>query len=76
MYDREASTLYLKKSTTTYTSFNDQSQNPTDEDWLRLTRALKYLNGTKVLELLRRIGDKIIINAHIDASFGVHEQDG
>jgi len=51
-------------------------QHPTEEDWAKLTRVLKYLKETEHLGLILRIGDKMVINVYIDASFGVHEMDG
>jgi hypothetical protein len=33
---------------------------------------LKYLNGTKELFLTLEVGDKMEVNAYVDASYGVH----
>jgi len=48
---------------------------PVCEDWAKLTRVLKYLKETEHLGLILRNGDKMVINAYINASFGVHEMD-
>jgi len=47
-------------------------QKPTEQDWKKLIRVLKYLNGTKEKGLTLRIGKTIFVQAYIDASFGTH----
>jgi len=44
----------------------------TEEDQAKLDRVLKYLNGTKELFLTLEVGDKMEVNAYVDASYGVH----
>ena len=51
-------------------------QSPTEEDWKKLTRVLKYLRGTKDRALKLKIGKSVFVHAYIDASYGVHDQDG
>jgi len=51
-------------------------QNPTEEDNKKLLRVLKYLNGTRDRELYLKIGNTVQVQAHIDASYGVHDVDG
>jgi hypothetical protein len=45
----------------------------TENDWKKLTRLLRYLNGSKELGILLRLGKHgIIVRLHIDATHGVH----
>jgi Reverse transcriptase (RNA-dependent DNA polymerase) len=45
---------------------------PTEEDWQKVTRLLKYLNGTRK-ERLKLTADNInIVKWYVDASFAVH----
>ena len=46
--------------------------NPTQEDWKKLARALKYVNGTRNMWLTLSVSDSLEIEAYIDASYGVH----
>ena len=72
-----AKLLYLAKRTrpdmlTAVAFLTTRVQQPTTEDMQKLERALSYLNGTKELTLHITPASKLSINAHIDASYGVH----
>jgi len=45
---------------------------PTNQDWLRLERLMKYLNGTRTFHLTLGIDDVKVIKWYVDASYGVH----
>jgi len=48
-------------------------QNPTDDDWSKLDRCLKYLNSEPELGIILRPNpQEMRINAYVDASYGVH----
>jgi hypothetical protein len=74
-----AKLLYLAKRTTpdilTAVSFLTTRVNKPDiDDWNKLQRVLKYINGTKDLRIILRPDKKKVgINAYFDASYGVHE---
>ena len=44
----------------------------TEQDWNKLVRIAKYLNGTKELALSLTADENITINSYIDASFACH----
>jgi hypothetical protein len=45
----------------------------TEDDWEKLMRMLRYINGTKVRGIVLRPGkDGIIVRVFIDAAYGVH----
>jgi hypothetical protein len=47
---------------------------PDIDDWSKLERVLKYINGTRDLGIiLKPNGKNMDINAYFDASYGVHE---
>ena len=46
--------------------------NPNEDDWSKLVRMIKYLNGTKELWLTLSAGNLSIIKWYVDASFAVH----
>ena len=48
-------------------------QSPDTDDWKKLERVLKYLSGTKEMGIVLRPDDELSLEAHIDASYGVHE---
>ena len=48
-------------------------QSPDTDDWKKLERVLKYLSGTKEMGIVLRPDDDLSLEAHIDASYGVHE---
>jgi hypothetical protein len=45
---------------------------PTEEDWIKLMRVFKYLNGTRELVLTLCGSEGMVIAAYIDAAFAVH----
>jgi len=45
---------------------------PTEEDWTKLMRVFKYLNGTRELVLTLCGSEGMVIAAYIDAAFAVH----
>ena len=45
---------------------------PTQEDWKKLERTLKYVNGTRNMWLTLSVSDSFSIEAYIDVSYGVH----
>lgn len=47
-------------------------QYPTDEDWCKLLRVLRYLNSTLKLGLILGSKSCVSISAFVDASYGVH----
>jgi len=47
-------------------------QSPNKDDWGKLQRVLKYLNGTRDLGICLRADSPTNLTAHIDASYGVH----
>jgi hypothetical protein len=47
-------------------------QNPTEEDWTKLCRAIKYIRHTKGLCLVLCAHNYLTIIVYVDASFGVH----
>ena len=47
-------------------------QKPNDDDWKKLVRLMKYLNGTQELHLTLSANDLRTIKWYIDASFAVH----
>jgi hypothetical protein len=50
-------------------------QNPDSDDLNKLTRVIKYLNGSRELGLVLRASEPLTIKAYIDAAYGLH-QDG
>ena len=48
-------------------------QQPTEEDWDKCQRVLKYVNGTKSLGIRLKGTKAMQVKASIDASHGVHE---
>jgi hypothetical protein len=45
---------------------------PNEADWQKLLRLMKYLNGTKKLQLILSAGNLHCIKWYVDASFAVH----
>ena len=45
---------------------------PTVDDHAKLIRLLKYLNGTKDLGIMLRASETPLLEAYVDASYGVH----
>jgi hypothetical protein len=44
----------------------------TDDDLAKLTRALKYLNGTKTMGMVLAFDPKMVLVSYVDVSYGVH----
>ena len=44
----------------------------TKEDWLKLERVLKYINGTRELGIVIELDSDLMILIYIDAAYGVH----
>jgi hypothetical protein len=71
-----AKLLYVAKRTRpdillTISELTTKVTNPSYHDVLKLTRVIKYLNGTRDEVLQLKWGDQIQL--HIDAAYGVHE---
>ena len=47
--------------------------NPTQEDERKIDRILSYLLHTRHQAMVLRIGNKLEVRAHVDASFGIYE---
>ena len=47
---------------------------PTEEDWLKLLRLMRYLNGTKQLFLTLSANDSNVVKWYGDASFAIHDK--
>ena len=45
---------------------------PDEDDWGKLKRVLKYLNGTRHLKLTLNVDSKSLVRWWIDASYNVH----
>jgi hypothetical protein len=45
---------------------------PTEQDWSKLDRCMKYLNSTRDLGLVLSASQHLHVVSHVDASFGVH----
>ena len=45
---------------------------PTTDDWKKLLRLMKYINGTKSYSLTLRADDLHVVKWYVDASFAVH----
>jgi hypothetical protein len=45
---------------------------PTESDWKRLVRLMKYLNGTRSDDLILSTDDTSVVKWFVDASFAVH----
>ena len=46
---------------------------PTESDWDKLVRLMKYLNGTKGYDITIKVNMPLRVQVWIDASFGVHD---
>jgi hypothetical protein len=72
-----AKMLYLAKRTRPdlllpITFLTTRVQAPDEDDWSKLQRVMKYLNGSKELGIVLRPRPSSQIDAYIDASYGVH----
>ena len=76
-HSRVAKLLYLAKRVrpdilTTIAFLSTRVQAPTEQDNEKLSRLLRYINGTKDLGICLEAGAGITILAYVDASFAVH----
>jgi Reverse transcriptase (RNA-dependent DNA polymerase) len=76
-HSRVAKLLYLAKRVrpdilTAIAFLSTRVQAPTEDDWTKLQRLLKYINGTKDLGICLEAGAGIVVLAYVDASFAVH----
>ena len=76
-HSRVAKLLYLAKRVrpdilTAIAFLSTRVQAPTEEDWAKLGRLLKYINGSKDLGICLEAGTGIVVFAYVDASFAVH----
>jgi hypothetical protein len=47
-------------------------KSPTEDDWLKLKRLMRYLTGTKDDKLILHADNLNVIKWYVDASFAVH----
>jgi len=76
-HSRVAKLLYLSKRVrpdilTAVAFLSTRVQEPTEEDWTKLDRLLKYINCTKDMGICLEAGAGIVVLAYVDASFAVH----
>jgi len=76
-HSRVAKLLYISKRVrpdilTAIAFLSTRVQEPTEEDWSKLDRVLKYINCTKDMGICLEAGAGIIVLAYVDASFAVH----
>ena len=76
-HSRVAKLLYLAKrvrpDVLTAVAFLSTRVNcPDEDDWAKLDRVLKYINGTRELGIVLRPDEELKLYAYIDASYGVH----
>jgi hypothetical protein len=76
-HSRVAKLLYLGKRVrpdilTAVIYLATRVQKPCEEDWKKLERVLKYINGTRQLGLRIKPGPEIKVEAFVDASYAVH----
>jgi histone deacetylase 1/2 len=76
-HSRVAKVLYLAKRVRpellpTVIFLSTRVKKATDDDWFKLTRMLKYINGTRDLGIVLEAGKVLSIRSYVDASFAVH----
>ena len=78
-HSRTAKLLYLAKRVRpeilpTVNFLSTRVKNPTEDDWNKLDRCLKYLNGepSMGIRLSCASNDPLSVVSHVDASYGVH----
>lgn len=76
-HSRVATVLYLAKrnrpdTLTTVAFLTTRVSAPTEEDWNKLTRLLKYINGTSNFGIVLEADKAICVLVWVDASYGVH----
>lgn len=79
LHSRVAKLLYLAKRTApellpAISFLSSRVHSPTDEDWAKLERVLKYLNANPKCQIVLSIGDDntLLVVIYADASYGVH----
>jgi hypothetical protein len=78
-HSRVAKLLYLAKRVrpeilTAISFLSTRVQKPDEDDWRKLLRVLRYLNGTRSLGVtLAADPADFRVHVHVDASYGVHE---
>ena len=77
-HSKTAKLLYLAKRTrpdtlTAVVFLTTRVLNPDEDDQAKLARVMKYINHTSHLGLTLEPEQRINVTAHIDASYGVHE---
>jgi hypothetical protein len=76
-HSRVAKILFLSKRVrpellTANVFLASRVQEPTEADWTKLERLLKYINGTKSMGLALCADQDLSVIAYVDASYGVH----
>jgi Reverse transcriptase (RNA-dependent DNA polymerase) len=76
-HSRVAKMLYLAKRVrpdilTAIAFLSTRVQGPTEQDWEKLERLLKYINSTKDMGICLETDEVFSILAYVDASFAVH----
>jgi hypothetical protein len=76
-HSRVAKVLYLAKRVrpellTANTFLASRVKEPTEQDWTKLERLLKYINGTRSMGLALSADQDLSVLAYVDASYGVH----
>jgi hypothetical protein len=76
-HSQVAKLLYLAKRSrpdllTAVAFLTTRVQNPTEEDWSKLERAIRYIRGTKALGIRLKADKSMVIIVYVDASFAVH----
>ena len=76
-HSRVAKMLYLAKRVrpdilTAIAFLSTRVRGPTEQDWEKLERLLKYINCTKDMGICLETGDQFEVLAYVDASFAVH----
>ena len=76
-HSRVATLLYLVKRVrpdglTTVAFLSTRINVPTEQDWAKLTRLLKYINSTKDFGIVLDADRDVCVLVYVDASYGVH----
>ena len=76
-HSRVAKLLYLVKRVrpdglTTVAFLSTRIKAPTEQDWAKLTRLLKYINSTKDFGICLDADKDVCVLVYVDASYGVH----
>ena len=76
-HSRVAKLLYLVKRVrpdglTTVAFLSTRINAPTEQDWAKLTRLLKYINSTKDFGICLDADKDVCVLVYVDASYGVH----